>query len=152
MLTTEAGMERFRISHHFKATSVFARLRAVSLFPFPTLYPTLESMLFEVKKDLRSKIQHWFWGEGVGVHRGKGYMYVCPLCKKRSFYRSFSKLLSLIVVFPTTKLTLNTVINKTTLDTYLSSGIPSIFKADKHWWSLDVNQVNKTVCNCHDCR
>ena len=87
-------------------------------------------MLFEVKERLEVlKHNIDIGGEGVGGHRGKGH--VCPLWKKailQKFLNTFVPHCS----FPTTKLTRNTVINKTTLDTYLSSGIPSIFKADKH--------------------
>ena len=45
------------------------------------------NVVYSKRKTWGSKIQHWFWGEGVGMF------------KKGPFYRSVSTLLSLIVVF-----------------------------------------------------
>ena len=87
-------------------------------------------MLFEAKERLEGLTYNIDFGERGWEYTGKGIR--MSTTQKRPFYKRFSTPLSLTVVFPTTKLTRNTVINKTTLVTYLSSGIPSIFKADKH--------------------
>ena len=58
--------------------------------------PTPESKLFVVKERLKSlKYNIDFWGEGVGVDRGRGRL--CLLLKKGPFHRNVSTLLSLIV-------------------------------------------------------
>ena len=64
-------------------------------------------MLFEVQERLKDpKYNIDFGGEGVGVHRGRGY--VCPLCKKGPFYGSVSTLLSLIVAYMRINTSFNT--------------------------------------------
>ena len=107
-------------------------------------------MLFEVKGRLKGLKHNIDIGGRGWEDTGERDTYVHYA--KKAILQKFLNTIVPHCSFPTTKLTRNTVIHKTTLDTYLSSGIPSIFKADKHWWSLDVNQVNKTVCNRHDRR
>ena len=87
-------------------------------------------MSFEVNERLEGlKYNIDFGKRGWGYTGGRDkYVHYA----KKAILQSLSTLLSLIVVFRTTKSARDTVRNKTTLDTYLSSGIPSIFKANKH--------------------
>ena len=74
-------------------------------------------MLFEAKERLEGLTYNIDFGERGWEYTGKGIR--MSTTQKRPSYKRFSTLLSLIVVFPTTKLTRNTVINKTTMTGHL---------------------------------